>query len=93
MHKIKDILGIIPARGGSKGVPKKNIRLLGGHPLIAYTIKAALKSCIGRVIVSTDDPEIAAVSRIYGAEVPFFRPAHFFIFVCTFACLDVYRVL
>ena len=64
------ILAIIPARGGSKGIPKKNIRLLNGEPLIAYTIKSARKSkYITRIIVSTDDPEIAAVSQQYDAEI------------------------
>ena len=64
------IIAIIPARGGSKGLPRKNIRLLAGKPLIAYSIKAALKSkYIDRVVVSTDDKEIAEVSRSYGAEV------------------------
>lgn len=67
-------LGIIPARGGSKGVPRKNIRLLGGEALIAYTIEAAQKSDIDRTIVSSDDDEIIAVARSYGAEVPFKRP-------------------
>jgi len=62
-------LGIIPARGGSKGIPKKNIKLLCGKPLIAYTIKSALGSILDRVIVSTDCAEIAEVSRRYGAEV------------------------
>lgn len=70
-------LGIIPARGGSKGVPRKNIRLLGGKPLIAYTIEAALCSCLDRTIVSTDDREIAEVARACGAEVPFLRPVTF----------------
>jgi len=70
------ILGIIPARGGSKGIPRKNLRPLGGKPLIAYTIKAALESRIGRIIVSTDDPEMAEVARGYGVEVPSLRPAH-----------------
>ena len=69
------ILGVIPARGGSKGVPRKNIKLLGDKPLIAYTIEAALQSQLTKVIVSTDDEEIAEVSRQYGAEVPFMRPA------------------
>lgn len=70
------IYAIIPARGGSKGVPKKNIALLGGHPLIAYSIIGAkLSSRIERVIVSTDSEEIAAIARKYGAEVPFLRPA------------------
>lgn len=72
----KKVLAIIPARGGSKGVPRKNIRLLCGKPLIAYTIESALKSIyIDRLIVSTDDDEIADISRKYGALVPFKRPA------------------
>lgn len=71
-----DVLAIIPARGGSKSIPKKNIRLLGGHPLIAYSIAAALQAeSVGRVMVSTDDDEIADIARHYGAEVPFMRPA------------------
>jgi N-acylneuraminate cytidylyltransferase len=70
------VVGVIFARGGSKGVPHKNIRLLNGKPLIAYAIEAALASrLIDRVIISTDDPEIAAISKDYGAEVPFMRPA------------------
>lgn len=69
-------LAIIPARGGSKGVPGKNIKPLAGKPLIAWTIEAAKKSkYIDRVIVSTDDEEIAKVALEYGAEVPFLRPA------------------
>ena len=69
-------LAFIPARGGSKRLPGKNIKLLGGKPLIAWTIEAALKSKqIKQVIVSTDDTRIAAVARRYGAEVPFMRPA------------------
>lgn len=69
------IMAIIPARGGSKGLPRKNIRLLCGKPLIAWTIKEALRSrFITRVIVSTDDKEIAQVAKKYGAEVPFMRP-------------------
>lgn len=71
-----EVLGLIMARGGSKGVPKKNIVLCGGEPLLAYTIRAAQNSkAITRLIVSTDDEEIAAVARSYGAEVPFMRPA------------------
>ena len=72
----KKILAIIPARGGTKGVPRKNIRLFSGKPLIAYTIETALeaKHLFHRIIVSTDDEEIAAVSERYGAEVPFIRP-------------------
>lgn len=70
-----NILALIPARGGSKGIPRKNIRLLGGKPLIAWTIEAALASTqIGAVVVSTDDLEIAEISRYYGAQVPFIRP-------------------
>lgn len=70
------ILGAIFARGGSKGVPRKNIRALAGKPLIAYAIETAKAvSLIDRIIVSTDDVEIAEVARQYGAEVPFMRPA------------------
>lgn len=69
-------VAIIPARGGSKGVPQKNIRLLKGYPLIAYSIACGLMAReIGRVIVSTDAEEIAAVARRFGGEVPFLRPA------------------
>ena len=69
-------LAIIPARGGSKGVPRKNVRALAGKPLIAWTIEAALAaSGLDRVIVSTEDAEIAAISREFGADVPFLRPA------------------
>lgn len=65
-----NIIAIIPARGGSKGIPNKNIKNLAGKPLIAYTIKSALNSkYIDRVIVSTDDEEIAAISQSYGAEI------------------------
>ena len=72
---MKDIVALIPARSGSKGVPNKNIRLLSGVPLIAYSIAVALKSdLIDRVIVSTDSEEYAQISRGYGAEVPFLRP-------------------
>jgi len=78
MIRPEDILTIIPARGGSKGVPRKNIRELGGKPLIAYTIEAAIgSSFIDRFIVSTDDEEVAEISRRWGAEVPFLRPAEF----------------
>lgn len=63
------ILGIIPARGGSKGIPKKNIKLLNGKPLIAYTIEAGLKSNLNKLVVSTDCNEIAAISKEYGCEV------------------------
>jgi len=69
-------LAIIPARGGSKGVKRKNIRDLNGRPLIAYTIDAAkTSSAVDRVVVSTDDQEIADVAAAAGAEVPFIRPA------------------
>jgi len=72
------IFALITARGGSKGVPKKNIKNLKGYPLIAYSIIAAkLSKKIDRVIVSTDCEEIAEISRSYGAEVPFMRPAEF----------------
>lgn len=70
------ILAVIPARGGSKSIPRKNIKLFGGYPLIAYSIAAGLKAkAVNRVILSTDDEEIAGVARGYGAEVPFLRPA------------------
>lgn len=70
-----EILAVIPARGGSKGIPRKNIKLLAGKPLIAWTIDEAKKSKhLTRVIVSTDDEEIADVAREHGAEVPFLRP-------------------
>lgn len=71
------MIAIIPARGGSKGLPGKNIKELLDKPLIAYTIQSALKSAaITRVIVSTDSVEIAEVSKSYGAEVPFLRPEY-----------------
>lgn len=70
------VLALIPARGGSKSIPRKNIRLFAGHPLIAYSIAAALAAeTVTRVIVSTDDEEIARIARRYGAETPFLRPA------------------
>ncbi len=78
MFENKRILAIIPARGGSKGIPHKNIIDLCGKPLINYTIEAALGSkYIDYVIVSTDDQEIAKVARYCGAEIPFMRPAEF----------------
>ena len=71
-----EVLAIIPARGGSKGIPRKNINLFANFPLISYSIVAALQAeSVTRVIVSTDDEEIAAVSRQWGAETPFIRPA------------------
>jgi CMP-N-acetylneuraminic acid synthetase len=75
MYKRKRILALIPARGGSKGLPGKNIRPLLGKPLIAWTIEQALESkYIDKVIVSTDSAEIARVSKKSGADVPFIRP-------------------
>ena len=75
MYKGKNILGLIPARGGSKGLPRKNIKPLLGKPLIAWTIEQALASkYLDRVVVSTDDKEIAEISKKYGAEIPFIRP-------------------
>lgn len=72
-----NIVAIIPARGGSKGIPRKNLRLLGGVPLIGWSIHQA-KSCsrINEVYVSTDDDEIANMARAFGAKVPFMRPMH-----------------
>ena len=75
--KINKVVGVIPARGGSKGLPNKNILCLGGKPLIAWTIEAALSSKhIDKVIVTTDSPEIASISESYGADIPFVRPAN-----------------
>jgi CMP-N,N'-diacetyllegionaminic acid synthase len=72
---MSNILGLIPARGGSKGIPRKNIARLAGRPLLAYTCEAALGSkLITRVVLSTDDTEIAQVGRDCGVEVPFLRP-------------------
>ena len=69
---------LIPARGGSKGIPRKNIKLIAGKPLIVWTIEAALRSSmLSAVVVSTDDPEIADVARRAGAQVPFMRPPEF----------------
>ena len=73
-----EVLAIIPARGGSKGIPRKNIRSFAGYPLIAYSTAAGLQAeTVTRVIVSTDDEEIAGVARQWGAETPFLRPAEF----------------
>lgn len=67
-------LAVIPARGGSKRIPRKNVKDFNGKPLISYAIKAALGSGIfDRVVVSTDDEDIAAIAKEYGAEVPFLR--------------------
>lgn len=71
---MRNIVAIIPARAGSTAVAEKNIRPLGGKPLISYTIEAALRSRVDRVIVSTEDNRIASVAREYRAEVPFLRP-------------------
>lgn len=71
-----DVLALVPARGGSKSIPRKNVMSFAGHPLLTYSIAAGLKArAVGRVIVSTDDAEISSVAREYGAEVPFLRPA------------------
>lgn len=71
-----EILALIPARGGSKGIPRKNIRSFAGYPLIAWSIAAAKQSSLAtRIIASTDDEEIASVAREWGAEVPFLRPS------------------
>lgn len=68
-------LAVIPARGGSKRIPRKNIKLFGNLPMIAWSIKTAIQSrCFDRIIVSTDDPEIADVAKAHGAEAPFLRP-------------------
>jgi CMP-N,N'-diacetyllegionaminic acid synthase len=73
---LNDIVALIPARSGSKGVPNKNVRELGGHPLIEWSIRASLRSTmVKRVIVSTDSAEYAEMSRKMGAEAPFLRPS------------------
>jgi CMP-N-acetylneuraminic acid synthetase len=73
-----EVLALIPARGGSKSIPRKNIRPFAGHPLIAYSIAAGLAArMVRRVIVSTDDEQIAEIARQYGAETPFLRPAQY----------------
>ncbi len=76
MTEKKEVLAIIPARGGSKGIPRKNIRLLAGYPLIAYSIAAGLQAkSVTRVLVTTDDEQIAEVARQFGASTPFMRPS------------------
>ncbi len=76
MVRPEQVLAVVPARGGSKSLPRKNIRRFAGHPLLAYSIAAGKAArTVGRVLVSTDDPETAAIARRYGAEVPFLRPA------------------
>lgn len=70
-------LAVIPARGGSKRIPRKNIKMFHGQPMIAWSIQAAIDSgCFDEVWVSTDDEEIAEVAQVYGAKVPFLRPVH-----------------
>ena len=70
-------IAIIPARGGSKRIPRKNVRVFRGKPIIAWSIEAALESlCFDQVVVTTDDEDIARVARDHGASVPFMRPAH-----------------
>lgn len=70
-------LAVIPARGGSKRIPRKNIKMFHGQPMIAWSIQAAIESgCFDEVWVSTDDEEIAEVAQVYGAKVPFLRPVH-----------------
>jgi CMP-N-acetylneuraminic acid synthetase len=71
------VLAVVPARGGSKGIPRKNLQLLGGRPLVVHAIEAGLGASplVSRVVCSTDDVEIAAVAEAAGAEVPFLRPA------------------
>lgn len=76
MYKGKRIVAIIPARGGSKGIPNKNIIEVGGKPLIAYTIETALQSkYVDNIFVTTDSEKIAKISRQWGASVPFLRPS------------------
>ena len=75
MVKKPEVLAIIPARGGSKGIPRKNIRDFAGSPLISYSIAAGKQAeAVTRVIVSTDDAEIAQVARQWGAETPLYAP-------------------
>lgn len=72
----RSVIGLIPARGGSKGVPRKNLKLAGGKPLIAWTISESLRSrYLDRVVLSSEDPEIMSVAASLGCEVPFQRPA------------------
>ncbi|WP_394838068.1 acylneuraminate cytidylyltransferase family protein [Pendulispora rubella] len=73
--KVHPVLGVVPARGGSKGLPRKNIRPLAGLPLLAHTLRCAeLAPIVERVVVSTDDAEVAAIARAHGGDVPFMRP-------------------
>ena len=74
--KAVEVVAIVPARGGSKSIPRKNLQPFSGHPLMAYAIAAGLQAqSVRRVIVSTDDGQIAEAARSYGAETPFIRPA------------------
>ena len=76
MPNKNNILALIPARAGSKGIPDKNLRQLGNHPLLAWSIKAcSMSKLINRIVVSTDSGEYASIAKNYGAEVPFLRPA------------------
>jgi N-acylneuraminate cytidylyltransferase len=76
--KTLEVVGIIPARGGSKSIPRKNAQLFAGYPLLAYSVAAALQSkLVTRTIISTDDEEMAQLGRDFGAEAPFLRPAEF----------------
>jgi CMP-N,N'-diacetyllegionaminic acid synthase len=82
------ILGVIPARGGSKAIPRKNLALLANKPLLAWTVEVAIESdSLDRVVISTDDPEIAEVGKKLGAEIPFLRPAE--LATDTSASIDV----
>jgi CMP-N,N'-diacetyllegionaminic acid synthase len=75
-RSVPTILGIVPARGGSKAIPRKNLALLANKPLLAWTVEVALESAsLDRLVISTDDPEIAEVGKKLGAEIPFLRPA------------------
>jgi N-acylneuraminate cytidylyltransferase len=70
------VLAVVPARGGSKGIPRKNVRMLAGKPVVAYAVQCGLEArSVDRVLCSTDDEEIAEIARAAGAEVPFLRPA------------------
>jgi len=78
MNKKLEVLALIPARGGSKSMPRKNLRKVGGKPMVTYSIEHALEAkLVNRVILTTDDSEIAQVGMLAGAEVPFMRPAEF----------------
>jgi CMP-N-acetylneuraminic acid synthetase len=77
-RKMNEVMGLILARGGSKGIPQKNIKILAGKPMIAWTIEAArLSKCISRIIISTDDDQIAEIAKRFGGDVPFKRPDEF----------------